>query len=162
MDEPLIDSQGFPRADIDVYQVRHARAAIRALANDHKQVTKRIEEELHRIHANTPRRAADEQREDRDTLLPPFAYVNTVEQESPASRAGLLREDRLVRFGHVNHTNHNQLRTLAEVAANSEGNVVKMVIERRTDNGLTRLTLDLTPQKWSGRGLLGCHILPVV
>jgi len=33
MDEPLIDSQGFPRADIDVYQVRHARAAIRGVSS---------------------------------------------------------------------------------------------------------------------------------
>lgn len=28
MDEPLVDSEGFPRQDIDVYQVRHARHKI--------------------------------------------------------------------------------------------------------------------------------------
>ena len=29
MDEPLVDGEGFPRSDIDVYQVRHARNNIR-------------------------------------------------------------------------------------------------------------------------------------
>ena len=29
MDEPLVDGEGFPRSDIDVYQVRHARHSIR-------------------------------------------------------------------------------------------------------------------------------------
>ena len=28
MDEPLIDAEGFPRADIDIYSVRHARHQI--------------------------------------------------------------------------------------------------------------------------------------
>lgn len=29
MTEPLIDSEGYPRSDIDVYQVRHARHQIK-------------------------------------------------------------------------------------------------------------------------------------
>ena len=29
MDDPLVDGEGFPRSDIDVYQVRHARNNIR-------------------------------------------------------------------------------------------------------------------------------------
>ena len=29
MEEPLVDGEGFPRSDIDVYQVRHARSNIR-------------------------------------------------------------------------------------------------------------------------------------
>lgn len=28
MNEPLIDDDGYPRADVDVYQVRHARHKI--------------------------------------------------------------------------------------------------------------------------------------
>ena len=28
MDGPLVDAEGFPRADIDVYSVRHARHSI--------------------------------------------------------------------------------------------------------------------------------------
>ena len=30
MEEPLVDAEGFPRSDIDVYQVRHARSNIRS------------------------------------------------------------------------------------------------------------------------------------
>ena len=42
---------GFPRADIDVYQVRHARHSIRTKSNDLKDVLKKIESGLHNIHA---------------------------------------------------------------------------------------------------------------
>ena len=33
MEEPLVDGEGFPRSDIDVYQVRHARSNIRCKVN---------------------------------------------------------------------------------------------------------------------------------
>ena len=36
MTEPLIDGEGFPRSDIDVYQVRHARSNISRKKNDLK------------------------------------------------------------------------------------------------------------------------------
>ena len=42
---------GFPRADIDVYQVRHARHSIRTKSNDLKDVLNKIESGLHNIHA---------------------------------------------------------------------------------------------------------------
>lgn len=36
MDTPLVDSEGFPRSDIDVFAVRHARVRIIELRNDLK------------------------------------------------------------------------------------------------------------------------------
>ena len=36
IDTPLVDSEGFPRADIDVWAVRHARVRIIELRNDLK------------------------------------------------------------------------------------------------------------------------------
>nr|CAD7576342.1 unnamed protein product [Timema californicum] len=44
MQESLVDSEGYPRQDIDVYQVRHARHKIICLLNDHKAIMKEIEE----------------------------------------------------------------------------------------------------------------------
>ena len=38
MQTALVDEEGFPRADIDVYAVRHARVRIIELRNDHKAV----------------------------------------------------------------------------------------------------------------------------
>merc|ERR1719357_132108 len=43
--------EGFPRADIDVYQVRHARHGIRTKSNDLKAVMSRIESGLHNLHS---------------------------------------------------------------------------------------------------------------
>lgn len=36
MDTPLVDAEGFPRSDIDVWAVRHARVKIIELKNDLK------------------------------------------------------------------------------------------------------------------------------
>ncbi|CAG8727357.1 23922_t:CDS:2, partial [Cetraspora pellucida] len=46
MHEPLVDSSGFPRSDIDLMTVRTA-----PLQNDHKDIMSRIESALHEIHA---------------------------------------------------------------------------------------------------------------
>lgn len=49
--ESLVDEHGFPRNDIDVYQVRQARHAIICLQNDLKALLKEIEEGLIAVHA---------------------------------------------------------------------------------------------------------------
>ena len=46
MREPLVDNDGYPRNDIDVYQVRHARHQINTLQNDLKSLLKEIEKGL--------------------------------------------------------------------------------------------------------------------
>merc|ERR1719430_371920 len=51
MDDPLVDEEGFPRSDIDVYQVRHARSNIRSKGNDLISIVARIETGLHSLHA---------------------------------------------------------------------------------------------------------------
>lgn len=40
---PLVDADGFPRADIDVYRVRHQRHALVCRQNDHCAVMRSIE-----------------------------------------------------------------------------------------------------------------------
>ena len=51
MDKPLVDSEGFPRSDIDVYQVREARHKVACLRNDAADILNQIEKSLHSIHA---------------------------------------------------------------------------------------------------------------
>ncbi|RWS25722.1 26S proteasome non-ATPase regulatory subunit 9-like protein [Leptotrombidium deliense] len=50
MNDPLVDAEGFPRNDIDVYQVRTARNKIICLQNDGKEVMRQIEEKLYKYH----------------------------------------------------------------------------------------------------------------
>lgn len=51
MNESLVDEFGFPRNDIDVFQVRHARNQINCLQNDLKNLMKEIEQGLIDTHA---------------------------------------------------------------------------------------------------------------
>lgn len=51
MNESLVDQFGFPRNDVDVYQVRQARNQINCLQNDLKSLMKEIEEGLIETHA---------------------------------------------------------------------------------------------------------------
>ncbi|XP_050356227.1 26S proteasome non-ATPase regulatory subunit 9-like [Nymphalis io] len=51
MQDSLVDMHGFPRSDIDVYKVRHARHKIICLQNDHKNIMKQIEQGLSEVHS---------------------------------------------------------------------------------------------------------------
>lgn len=90
--EPLVDDSGFPRNDIDVYQVRHARHQIICLQNDLKILMKKIENGIQEIHAeSTPMEGASAstvprtvQFTEKDVATPPIAKVNLVSQGSPA------------------------------------------------------------------------------
>lgn len=98
----------------------------------------------------------------------PFAIVNEVANNSPASSAGLKEGDLIVKFGTATYANHRQLKAIAELvplaAADNQG--IPLVILRRKDrNGSVDqvpISLKILPRPWSGRGLIGCHILPYV
>ena len=93
MTTPLVDPEGFPRADLDIYAVRTARSRIIQLRNDLKYTMDEIEKVLQRIYdpslepppalpppAETPSAQAEEG-------LTPFAKVDGVAPESPAAQA---------------------------------------------------------------------------
>ena len=99
----------------------------------------------------------------------PFAIIDEVSPDSPASEAGIKANDILLRFGDVDHTNHREFRAIAEllpsVAATEDGTIT-VVVRRKTSGlvGFAELTktevVELRPRPWGGRGLLGCHIRP--
>ncbi|KAG1681011.1 hypothetical protein FOA52_009971 [Chlamydomonas sp. UWO 241] len=47
----LIDKEGYPRADIDIFQVRTDRHRLACLSNDHKQISNTAERLLAELHA---------------------------------------------------------------------------------------------------------------
>lgn len=125
---------------------------------------------------------ANSARADQDAALQaPFAKVNSVVPGSPADAAGLRAGDEIVRFGNVNWMNHEKLSKVAEAVSQSEGvsrlNNAKVVEGRGPLTKLQRplalqvsregatpevIDLQLTPRRnWGGRGLLGCHLLPL-
>ncbi|KAG9331716.1 hypothetical protein JZ751_018371 [Albula glossodonta] len=161
---PLVDLEGYPRSDVDVYQVRTARHSISCLQNDHKAIMVEIEEALHRLHAlekakreqNQPHAQAGAM--DQGASLPlPFARVDTITQGSPASQSGLRVGDEVIGFGSVNSGNFQNLQNIASVVQHSEGKPLSITVVRSGQ----KVHLSLTPQRWSGRGLLGCNIVPL-
>ncbi|GAA6089478.1 26S proteasome non-ATPase regulatory subunit 9 [Tachysurus ichikawai] len=164
MHASLVDAEGFPRADVDLFQVRTARHSISCLQNDHKAIMVEIEEALHKLHALEKAKREQDQAEaqvermEQDVSLPPpFACVDAVTQGSPAYQAGLCVGDEVVEFGSVNPSNFHNLQNIATVVQHSEGKSVSVSVIR---NG-QKVRLSLTPQRWSGRGLLGCNIVPI-
>jgi len=54
MSDDLVDAEGYPRNDIDVFQIRGARNKILTLTNDARAIMREIETKLHEFHALTP------------------------------------------------------------------------------------------------------------
>lgn len=174
MTDSLVDASGYPRNDIDVYQVRGARHQIICLQNDLKSLMKQIEQGLHTVHAET---AAQQQENLASTKLQPMdideaggssqrraagpvkpiAKVNLVSEGSPAQDAGIALRDEIVEFGTVNAGNFRDLSQIAVVVKSCENKTVPVKVRR--DGKLVDLVL--TPKTWSGRGLLGCNIVPM-
>ncbi|KAI5927785.1 hypothetical protein F4810DRAFT_649426 [Camillea tinctor] len=131
METPLTTRDGFPRADIDVAQIRTTRSRIIHLKNDYKDLMNAIEKHLHAhfaslqdtndvAPASTPRAGAMGDFIP-ETLDEPFAKVNSVVTDSPADAAGLKAGDEIRNFGYVNKDNHDGLKKVAECVQGNEG-----------------------------------------
>ncbi|PFH35201.1 putative proteasome (prosome, macropain) 26S subunit, non-ATPase, 9 [Besnoitia besnoiti] len=126
----LVDVEGFPRADIDLYAVRGARHRLAVLKTDYQEIRSQIEKELLALHAqgavSVPRgESADRTKNLRtgasasaDTeyaleLCPyvPFAKIDELHEKSPASTAGFRLGDLVLQLGSVFIRNPNVTRT---------------------------------------------------
>ncbi|XP_061784115.1 26S proteasome non-ATPase regulatory subunit 9 [Nerophis lumbriciformis] len=164
LEASLVDTEGYPRSDVNLYQITTARHSISCLQNDHKAIMVEIEEALHKLHAREKAKRRRDETEAREeamelqvTLPPAFARVNSVIQGSPASEAGLKDGDEVVEFGSVNPGNFQSVYNIASVVQHSEGKPLRVTVIR----GGQKAHISLTPQRWSGRGLLGCNINPI-
>jgi 26S proteasome non-ATPase regulatory subunit 9 len=124
MDGPLVDREGFPRDDIDVYQVREARNKIICLGNDHKALMKQIEAQLYSIHAEAKDNGTTRIPIIGDTSTDPpraFAHITMVTEGSPSHNAGLRVGDRVIEFGSIAADNFNGLNDISGVVQHSVG-----------------------------------------
>ncbi|KAF9301858.1 26S proteasome non-ATPase regulatory subunit 9 [Mortierella antarctica] len=188
MTDRLVDSSGFPRSDIDLVAVTTARSNIVKLKNDHKAVMLQIEEALHAVHAEALAEREKKQEEatqaaalqnssssssttahtsqpgsgsnTAEAPLTPFAKVNAVAPDSPSKEAGLLQGDKIVAFGIVTASTPNVMPSLSEHVQSRENKPILVRVLRGDASELHSVIL-VPRQGWGGRGMLGCHIVPM-
>ncbi|KAI4376231.1 hypothetical protein MLD38_014016 [Melastoma candidum] len=179
----LLDSEGFPRADIDIPVVRAERLRLSELRNDHKQITKRIDENLQALHSHrlSPVPTLANASVDATETTPGIFTGNAaVSAPPPTSRADDMDVDFLSRrpFALVDEitegspaatdglqlgdqivmfgnveSGDNLLQKLSSEAQSNVGNPIRLTVMRQ---GVV-MNLSVTPRTWHGRGLLGCH-----
>jgi 26S proteasome non-ATPase regulatory subunit 9 len=185
MDGKLVDKEGYPRADIDLYKVREARQQIIRLRNDYKALMEKIEEEIVRVHAHTRELEEAEKSkfvekpvlshgEDPASRHRPFAKITQVDPDSPSFEAGLKVDDEIAQFGPLTHSNTSK--NLAEIATHVKSNINKIILLNvlRQDTSSEPMNVEekeqvikkyvkikLVPKTWSGHGVLGCKIAPI-
>jgi len=86
-----------------------------------------------------------------------FYLVDKIFENSPANICGLKTGDKILQFGSVVKSNKTP-KAVQDVVANSVGRPVKVTVYR-VGEGIKEVYL--TPQKWEGKGMLGCHLLDV-
>ncbi|XP_075251691.1 26S proteasome non-ATPase regulatory subunit 9-like isoform X2 [Convolutriloba macropyga] len=181
MHGPLIDSEDYPRSDIDVHLARISRHRVACLQTDHSHIMTQIQHKLHQLHSITRDRSAlsgseeemladglneNSAENDPKPYIPPpppepFLRVEQVIEGSPAYKGGLRNHDLILRFGTVTKDNFNDnLAMISNMLSGYQGSVIGLEISREENEGRP-LRLSLTPHVWSGRGLLGCRMVPL-
>ncbi|KAJ6923662.1 26S proteasome non-ATPase regulatory subunit 9 [Populus alba x Populus x berolinensis] len=169
----LVDSEGFPRSDIDIPVVRAERHRLAELRNDHKEITEKINENIQVLHSarlatkdsvvgnavpsvtshNVVLRDSSSSMDVDMMASVPFAVVDEITDASPTAEDGLQLGDQLVKFGTVEYqVGENLLQKLASEAQANQGHAVPVIVMRQG----APINLSVTPRVWPGRGLLGC------
>ncbi|CAD8051820.1 unnamed protein product [Paramecium sonneborni] len=106
-------------------------------------------------------------KQNENDLIKPFAYLEDVIKESPADKAGFKINDFLIRFGIIDHSNHNRLQNLYDYIKNQQNKQINVKIVRLLVPSINIKNIDfstesyiimdmtITPQAWNGKGLLG-------
>ncbi len=168
--DPLVDAEGFPRADIDIYNAKNKRHRLAVINTDYRNLMKDIEKEVSKhfenkneysttpsftsmpvVHAESLKAIYNE------SDLLPIAKIDQILQDSPAGVSGLLEGDTLISFGHITKGDQNILSQISQLVGQSINSSITIKILR----GGSVVSIKLVPKAWGGRGLLGCHLTPI-
>jgi 26S proteasome non-ATPase regulatory subunit 9 len=177
--ESLVDQDGFPRADIDLFAVRIARNQVSCLLNDLKDINRQLDTALHSLHAlgqEAVLEAIQAEKNERslqttttlmaskstfipktetEIILKPWAIIDSVSTNSPASESGLRCGDKILKMGNAISfaTVTSEVRRYAEDIGLG---AMKVHLSRNGEE----MMINLLPKPWNGQGVLGCHIIP--
>jgi 26S proteasome non-ATPase regulatory subunit 9 len=172
--DPLVDSEGFPRGDIDLFNVKAKRQRLSVINTDHKALMAEVERTLLEVQSELPLFVSRARANNGDQITEgatqgastpsdgqqntrPFAKVDEILPGSPAYEAGLVDGDELLQFGRVTAVVNQALDAIPGVVRENVNLPIQIVVRR---NGIS-VSLHITPKSWGGRGLLGCHLSPL-
>jgi len=169
MEGNLIDEQGFPRSDIDIYKIRLTRQRLNCLHNDYKAVLDQIEKVLSvklstsNTHENRTNEIITSVNHQANEKLRSFLTVKNISNGSPAHQAGFENNDEIVQFGPFTHTN-GSLNEIAEYVKTKVSKIILVKVKRSTSigsGGTEMKILKLEPNTWTGNGLIGCQFINI-
>ncbi|MCO5556020.1 hypothetical protein L7F22_009564 [Adiantum nelumboides] len=182
----LLDPQGFPRANIDIVQVRGDRHRLSVLRNDHVSITKQIDkniEVLHSVHVGVTlpqkRTAEGEEVTHTHTMAVTGAGPSFITSSEPDRSILGVDSPNGLPFAVFDEVQEGSPAALDGLMVGDQ--LIKFGSVEGGDNLLMRLgregrmnegnavpvavlrrgvqlQLIVTPRQWSGPGLLGCHI----
>jgi len=136
---PLVDSEGFPRADVDIMYVRTQRNRLAVLNTDHKALMKQIEAELavlHDLSGNVTPQASSAG--SAVVAAPrssfgnkPFAIIDEVLDGSPSHQAGIQNGDELVAFGSIRAETLDGLNCIPALVGANVNKPITIEVRRR-------------------------------
>ncbi|KAL5547505.1 hypothetical protein UlMin_002736 [Ulmus minor] len=183
----LLDSEGFPRADIDIPAVRAERVRLSELRNDHKEITEKINENIQVLHSArlAPRSSSvKESGADKASANQSSSALSDVESASvnnvPVDSRNDMDVDVMISVPFAMVDEIADASPAAEDGLQLGDQIVKfgnveagdtllqrLASEAQSNNGLAipvvlmrqgaLVNVTVTPRTWQGRGLLGCH-----
>eukprot|EP00892_Ulva_mutabilis_P009138 jgi/Ulvmu1/6597/UM003_0234.1 len=160
--DSLVDSEGYPRSDVDIMRTRQLRQEHIMLHNDLRSAMDELHKVLNSIHgsmrnaATSPPDAQAQSAFKSDAVASaPFAVVQAVAPKSPADEGGLQVGDKVIKFGDAQGP--SGLTTLQTRLQVYKDKPQEVVVQRRGEV----MQLHVTPQTWSGSGLLGGTLVPM-
>ncbi|ETW20498.1 hypothetical protein PFAG_00487 [Plasmodium falciparum Santa Lucia] len=181
----LIDSEGFPRNDIDIYSIRVARNKIICLKNDYIDINKKLEEYIHKVHSthpvirverkkninndllNTPQQITKEE-DIKNAKKNVFAIIDEVIENSPSHKSGLKINDQIFQFGNIIKTNENKkenehnhplnVELIKDIAKYMKTQPKQIVVKILREENI--FFFHIIPEQTHNGLYLGCHLSP--
>ena len=165
---PLVDDEGFPRADIDLFNVRNKRQRLAIINTDYKSLMSEIEISLQEVlrsdTTTTVGSSSSTAGVNTSSTAPVTVYskaiaiIDEILDGSPAHTAGMMDGDELLKFGStVTADTTDALNAIPAVVRDNVNQRISITVRRKG----VLVSVILIPKTWSGRGLLGCHLTPI-
>ena len=179
--DSLVDNEGFPRGDIDIYDVRDKRKRLAVINTDYTALMKEIEKLLGEIYSESLLQSRHEsndngsQQERKQNQLSSstasststglvtvfgnkksIATIDEILMGSPSETAGLKNGDELISFGGIDIDATDPISKIPPMVRDNVEKVINVIVKRKGE----LVNISLIPKLWKGNGLLGCHLTP--